>query len=106
MAKKRSTIIDAENEFEKDVANASATGTASGSGTGSLSQGSTSLLFKLDADFTREIQSKERVWRNRSIILQSTGKVCHLCQKSHLFYINFNFFLEFCQVYFSYNSIH
>lgn len=75
MAKKRSTIIDAENEFDKDGANTSAGGAAAGTGSSSLSQGPTSLLFKLDADFTREIQSKERVWRNRSTILQSTGKV-------------------------------
>lgn len=73
MAKKRMTIIDAENEFDKDSANAANNGTATGMSSSALSS---SILFKYDADFTREIQSKERVWRNRSTILQSTGKVC------------------------------
>lgn len=62
LAKKRSTIIDAENEFDKEASQA--TGVATGS----------SILYKYDADFTKDIQSKERVWRNRSTILQSTGK--------------------------------
>ena len=62
LAKKRSTIIDAENEFDKEASQA--TGVAAGS----------SILYKYDASFTKDIQSKERVWRNRSTILQSTGK--------------------------------
>lgn len=61
LAKKRSTIIDAENEFDKETNQTS--GVAS-----------SNILFKYDADFTKEIQSKERVWRNRSTILQSNGK--------------------------------
>ncbi|XP_053210636.1 parafibromin-like [Panonychus citri] len=71
MAKKRMTIIDAENEFEKDGAILTGTGTAAP--TSSLT-GPSSILFKYDASVTREIQSKERVWRNRSTILVSTGK--------------------------------
>ncbi|RWS04196.1 parafibromin-like protein [Dinothrombium tinctorium] len=63
LAKKRSTIIDAENEFEKD-----------GNQNNSSSGGVSMMLLKYDADFTREIQSKERIWRNRSTILQSTIK--------------------------------
>lgn len=61
LAKKRSTIIDAENEFDKDTNQTSGV-------VGS------NILFKFDAGFTKEIQSKERVWRNRSTILQSAGK--------------------------------
>lgn len=74
MAKKRSTIIDAENEFEKESANAASNGTSSGTG-GSSHLTGPSILYKYDADFTREIQSKERIWRNRSTLLQSSGKV-------------------------------
>ena len=75
MAKKRSTIIDAENEFEKESANAASNGTSSGTSGSSLLTGPSSILFKYDADCTREIQSKERIWRNRSTLLQSSGKV-------------------------------
>lgn len=60
LAKKRSTIIDAENEFDKETNTTSVAGS--------------NILFKYDAGFTKEIQSKERVWRNRSTILQSSGK--------------------------------
>ncbi|RWS30030.1 parafibromin-like protein [Leptotrombidium deliense] len=63
LAKKRSTIIDAENEFEKE-------GSQNNSGSG----GASIMLLKYDEDFTREIQSKERIWRNRSTILQSSIK--------------------------------
>lgn len=62
MAQKRTTIIDAENEFDKDAGQSSNTAATS------------NILFKYDKSFTKEIQSKERVWRNRSTILQSTGK--------------------------------
>ena len=62
LAKKRSTIIDAENEFDKDAGQS--TSAVAGS----------NILLKFDKTFTKEIQSKERVWRNRSTILQSTGK--------------------------------
>lgn len=60
LAKKRSTIIDAENEFDKETNQTSVAGS--------------NILFKYDAGFTKEIQSKERVWRDRSTILQSSGK--------------------------------
>lgn len=76
MAKKRMTIIDAENELDRDDANATTNGTATGMGSGSTLGGTASILFKYDAEMTRDIQSKERVWRNRATILQSTGKVC------------------------------
>ena len=77
MAKKRMTIIDAENEFEKDGAILTGTGTAAPA---SSLTGPSSILFKYDASVTREIQSKERVWRNRSTILVSTGKVGFILQ--------------------------
>lgn len=63
MAIKRSTIIDAENDIDRDGA----------TGTG-LSAVGTGSFFQFDASETKEIQSKERIWRNRSTILQSTGK--------------------------------
>lgn len=109
MAKKRMTIIDAENEFEKDGAILTGTGTAAP--TSSLT-GPSSILFKYDASVTREIQSKERVWRNRSTILVSTGKVGLILQNcfNYYLYINHNncflcsYFSEFCQINFSHYS--
>lgn len=61
LAKKRNTIIDAENEFDRETNQTSGVTNSN-------------ILFTYDASFTKEIQSKERVWRNRSTILQSAGK--------------------------------
>lgn len=59
LAKKRNTIIDAESDIGKDV----------GDG-----EGEREMLHKADSGQTKEIQSRERVWRDRSTILQSSGK--------------------------------
>ena len=54
-----------------------------------------SVLLQYDSNFTKEIQNKERVWRNRSNILQSTGKV--LLTLCHKFVpdLTFSFYAEF-----------
>lgn len=61
LAKKRCTIVDADNDLE------------SSQGTSALSH-TTAVLLQYDSNFTKEIQNKERVWRNRTNILQSSGK--------------------------------
>lgn len=60
LAKKRNTIIDAESDFGKE----------GGDGV----EGEREILHKMDLGQTKEIQSRERVWRDRSTILQSSGK--------------------------------
>ncbi|CAG2102011.1 unnamed protein product [Medioppia subpectinata] len=65
LAKKRSTIIDADTDLE---------GNQNQSGAMSGPTQLHSVLLQYDSNFTREIQNKERIWRNRTNILQSTGK--------------------------------
>ncbi|XP_054158083.1 parafibromin-like [Oppia nitens] len=65
LAKKRSTIIDADTDLE--VNQNSLSGTMSAPNVHSV-------LLQYDSNFTREIQTKERIWRNRTNILQSTVK--------------------------------
>lgn len=62
LAKKHGTIIDAENFIDRD-------GQSEGSATATVKN-----LLQYDATLTKEIQAKERIWRNRASILQSTGK--------------------------------
>ncbi|KAI1298179.1 Parafibromin [Halotydeus destructor] len=59
LAKKRSTIIDAENDV--DMADEPVTS-------------GPRILLQYDHEMTKEILAKERLWRNRSSVLQSTGK--------------------------------
>ena len=61
IAKKREQIIDPEDM-------------ADGMPGSSLIAGGPSILFQFDSDLTKEIQSRERIWRNRSTILQSAVK--------------------------------
>ena len=62
LQQKKNTIIDPESEMAKDGSD----GTSIASGP--------SILHQFDSDRTREIQSRERIWRDRTTILQSTGK--------------------------------
>jgi parafibromin len=73
MAKKRSTI---KTDLDDDIT--------------ALKQRS---FVDAEVDVTRDIVSRERVWRTRTTILQSTGKVstlpvrqggAHLCESFHI----------------------
>lgn len=64
LAKKREMIIDPESELALD----------GGEGKDGSGGGVPSILFQVDSDLTREIQSRERMWRNRSTILQAAVK--------------------------------
>ncbi|KAF7496501.1 hypothetical protein SSS_03276 [Sarcoptes scabiei] len=64
LARKRCTIIDADTDLENNQ------GIIGNNNTAAVH----SVLLQYDSNFTKEIQNKERVWRNRSNILQSSGK--------------------------------
>ena len=64
LAKKREMIIDPETELALD----------GGEGKDGSGAAVPSILFQVDSDLTREIQSRERIWRNRSTILQAAVK--------------------------------
>lgn len=64
LAKKREMIIDPESELALE----------GGEGKDGTGGGVPSILFQVDSDVTREIQSRERMWRNRSTILQAAVK--------------------------------
>lgn len=98
MAKKRSTI---KTDLDDDI---------------TLKQRS---FVDAEVDVTRDIVSRERVWRTRTTILQSSGKVSvlhivrfiiigTLCEKLLHLNLNFYYFLNYfflfikqCNVYFS-----
>lgn len=63
-AKKREMIIDPETELALDAAE----------GKDGAAASVPSILFQVDSDLTREIQSRERIWRNRTTILQAAVK--------------------------------
>lgn len=76
MAKKRSTI---KTDLDDDI---------------TLKQRS---FVDAEVDVTRDIVSRERVWRTRTTILQSTGKVCLLLPYGSYWYSHrlFNQFLHY-----------
>ena len=61
LQQKKNTIIDPESEIAKD-------------GADSVTAGASLILHQIDSDRTREIQSRERIHRNRATVLQSSGK--------------------------------
>ena len=63
-AKKREMIIDPETELALEAAD----------GKDGIAAAVPSILFQVDSDLTREIQSRERIWRNRTTILQAAVK--------------------------------
>lgn len=79
MAKKRSTI---KTDLDDDI---------------TLKQRS---FVDAEVDVTRDIVSRERVWRTRTTILQSSGKVCQLLAYRCYWYSHrlFTQFLQFILV--------